>query len=350
MDFSKIRNYLFLGLLGVVTVLFLFLLKPFAYPLLWAAIVAGLFYPVYRGLNNRLKHGSLSSILTLMLVAVIILVPLAILAVFLTAETLDLYAALRDNRGQIGGFLQSLAAALEANPTLAALGVTRQAVLERMSEAGGLVANFTFQQLRALTQNSVVFIAQFVIMLYTLFFFLRDGERILQKLMFLMPLGDKQERLLYKKFTTAARAAIKGTILIGTIQGALGGLVFSLTGVPGALLLAILMTLLAMIPGVGAAVVWLPVGLALLLIGKLSAGIIILLVGALIISTVDNLLRPILVGKDLQMHPLLILFSTLGGLALFGISGFIIGPIVAALFLAFWEMYEENYRSDLSHN
>jgi predicted PurR-regulated permease PerM len=168
--------------------------------------------------------------------------------------------------------------------------------------------------------------------------------------MHLCPLGDRYEQKLYDRFTSTARATIKGNLILGAIQGGLGVILFTLTGVPGALIWGVIMMLFCVIPGLGSFIVWFPAGLITILAGNTWQGIIILLVGALIISTIDNFLRPVLVGKDIQMHPLLVLFSTLGGIVVFGASGFIIGPIIAALFMAFWDMYEGYYHEELNHN
>lgn len=350
MDFSKIRNYLFLGLLLTVTVTFLLLLKPFAYPIFWAAVVAALFYPLYQRLNSSLKHANLSATITLAAVAVIILLPLTIIGLLLIKESLALYAAFSTNSSELNQTVQNLANTIKHNPYTAQLAVDESFWIEKFSEAGRTITSYIFAALKNLTQDSFWFLVMFVIMLYTLFFFIRDGEKILKKLMYLCPLGDRYEVMLYKKFTTAASGIIKGTLLIGGIQGALGGIAFWIAGIEGALIWSILMMLFSVVPGAGSSIIWLPGAIILLITGHLAAGIFLLLVGALLISTIDNFLRPILVGKGLNMHPLLILFSTLGGIAVFGFSGFMLGPIIAALFLAFWEMYEEYYRTELAKN
>lgn len=187
-------------------------------------------------------------------------------------------------------------------------------------------------------------------MFYALFFFLRDGEKLLLKLMHLCPLGDKYEKMLYQKFTSTARATIKGNITVALIQGGLGCLLFAATGVPGAIIWGILMAVFCMIPGLGSAIIWLPTSLIMILTGNIWQGVTILIFGALVISFIDNLLRPMFVGRDTELHPLLVLLSTLGGIFFFGLSGFILGPIIAALLVAFWHMYEEYYKEDLVHN
>ena len=186
--------------------------------------------------------------------------------------------------------------------------------------------------------------------IYSLYFFFKDGPKILSRIMHLSPLGDQYEKMLYERFTSTARATLKGTFIVGSIQGIIGGILFWLTGVEGALIWGVIMIALSLIPGIGSFLIWMPTGIIMLALGNLWQGLTILLVGAFIISTIDNLIRPPLVGKDIQMHPLIVLFSTLGGIFLFGISGFVIGPVLAALFIAVMSIYEEHYKRELNDN
>jgi len=155
-----------------------------------------------------------------------------------------------------------------------------------------------------------------------------------------LPLEDDRGEMLYKRFTDTTRAALKATLIIGGLQGILGGLVLLVAGIEGALFWGIVMVVSSLVPSIGCSIIWVPAGIIMLLTGHTWEGILILVFGAAVISTVDNLLRPVLIGKDVQLHPLLIFLSSLGGIALFGISGFVIGPIIASLFLTIWEMYD----------
>ncbi len=350
MEFGKIRNYLFLGLLLSVTVLFFYIVKPFFFPIFWAAILAALFHPLLLRIDQKVKHRSLSTLLTLILITLIILIPLSIIGTLLLNESAGIYDAVKNNHGQFADSIQRLNYFLHHNGYIARLGIDDATVSTRLNELTQWALGVVLRSAQTLTQSSLQFVGLFLLMLYTLFFFLRDGEQMLKKLMYLMPLGDRYEALLYKKFTTTASATIRGTLLVGSLQGVMGGILFAVTGIDGAIIWGIIMAVLSIIPATGSFLVWLPAGIIMLALGHIWQGVVILLVGTLVISVIDNLLRPILVGKDLQMHPLLILFSTLGGLVLFGITGFIIGPIIAALFLSFWEMYEEYYHTELEHN
>jgi predicted PurR-regulated permease PerM len=241
--------------------------------------------------------------------------------------------------------ITSLLAHTPVAPYIDAAGLSQNA-----SDIARSVSLFIFNNLRDFTQDVAVFIFKFFVMVYALFYFFKDGPHMLQRLMHLSPLGDNYELMLYERFTSTARATIKGSFIIGGIQGILGGLLFFIAGVQGAFIWGVILALFALIPGIGAFVVWLPIGIFLLATGNIWQGIMVLVVGAFVISLIDNILRPPLVGKDIQMHPVLILFSTLGGIALFGMSGLIIGPIVTALFLAVISIFDYFYQRELLEN
>jgi len=166
----------------------------------------------------------------------------------------------------------------------------------------------------------------------------------------LSPLGNKYENMLYQRFTSTVRSTLKSTLVIGGIQGTMGGLLFWATGVQGAFVWGVIMVILSIIPAIGSFLVWFPAGLIMIALGNVWQGLTVLIVGTVLISNIDNFLRPKMIEKDIQMHPLLVLFSTLGGLALFEISGFVIGPVVAALFLAVLAIYDQYYKLELKKN
>lgn len=350
MDFTKVRSFLFLGTLAVVTLCFLYIIRPFAFPIFWAAILAAFFYPLYTKLNNKLKTPNLSATITLSTAVIAIAIPLLTIGAILITQSVDLYNKVSANQDQITTFIKNAATTIQNNPLTTRLQVNEAFWIEKFSESAKFVTSYIFTNLTKITQNSITFFAMLVIMLYTLYFFLRDGEKILKTLMHLCPLGDKYEKILYKKFTTTAFGTLKGVAIVGGIQATLGAIAFFIAGIQGALIWGLVMFLFTLLPAFGCSLVWFPAGTLLLLSGKIWQGVFMLLFGFFVISTVDNLLRPIVVGKEAQLHPLLILFSMLGGIIVFGLSGFIIGPIVAGLFLAFWEMYDEYYREQLDNN
>jgi predicted PurR-regulated permease PerM len=183
----------------------------------------------------------------------------------------------------------------------------------------------------------------FFLMLYLLFFVLRDGDELMEQIIHALPLGDDRERALFSKFAEMARATIKGTLAVGLVQGFIGGVMFWALGIEGAVFWGVVMVLLSVLPLVGAGLIWVPAAIFMLVGGAYLKAAIIIVVGVLVIGLVDNILRPVLVGRDTKLPDYLILLSTLGGLTMFGISGFVIGPIIASLFLAIWVMFRVEY-------
>jgi len=329
--------FFFLGL-TVITILFLYLLKPFFYPIFWAAVIASIFRPLYTRLAGKTGRPSLAAAIMLVAIVIIILLPLILIGTLLVNESFNIYTSLSKDHSPIRELVDGIPDRIMRNDYVKRLNISEDMLASKFSDLAKDITNFIFNSLRGLTQNTLIFIGMFLIMLYALFFFMRDGEKFLKTASQLLPLGDERERLLYERFTSAARATLKGTLVIAFLQGSLGGLLFFIVGIEGALIWWVLMVFLAVIPGVGCSIVWFPAGVIMLVNGYIWEGITILVTGLFIISSVDNFLRPILVGRDIQMHPLLILISTLGGIALFGISGVVIGPIITALLFSLWEM------------
>lgn len=347
-NFNKLRTVFFFSLIVLLGIILLYVFRPFFYPIFWAGIIAILFYPVYLRLLKYLKWPALSSISTLLIIIVVLFLPLTFLFSLIINESIELYQSVA--QGNLINKVQNVAGWLQNTPLNPYLESVRNNWTGYAGKAAQNISLFLFNNLKAFTQNSIRFVFMLFIMFYSLFFFLKDGPRILKRLMHLSPLGDKYEAMLYDRFTSTARATLKGSFIVGTIQGTLGGILFWLTGIEGALIWGVLMTALSVIPGIGSSFIWLPAGIIMLALGNFWQGLTILIIGALLISTIDNILRPPLVGKDIQMHPLIVLFSTLGGIFLFGISGFIIGPVIAALFLAIMTIYEHHYKSELNRN
>ena len=344
----KVQNILFFTIMIVVFLLFLYLLAPFFFPIFWAAVISSVFSPLYKLLNRKLHNPSAAASIIFLVVAVIIILPGSIIGSLLFGESMRMYESLNADGGNIEKIVRGITGAVKNNPYVARLHIDEQFWTEKFSEIARAISNYIFINLKDLTQNTLVFIVQFAVMLYTLFFFIRDGDKFLGKAVRVFSLGHEREKVLYERFVATARATLKVTLIIGGIQGTLGGLLFWLTGIEGPLMWGAVMIFTAIVPVVGCSIIWVPAGLIMLIIGNFWKGIIILAFGVLVISMVDNLLRPILIGRDVQMHPLLIFLSTLGGISLFGISGFVIGPIIASLLLAIWAMYEEFYRGTLS--
>ena len=220
------------------------------------------------------------------------------------------------------------------NPLADSLHIDKGFLSEKAAEIVRSIANYIFVNLKELTQNTLGLLVMMAIMFYTLFFFIRDGDKFFQSAIRNFPLGMGRERLLYERFVLTVRATLRVTLIIGGIH-------FLITDIEGALIWGLLMILMAVVPVVGCSIIWAPAGILMLINGYIWEGVLILGVGVFVISMIDNVLRPILIGKDVAMHPLLIFLSTLGGIGLFGFSGFVIGPIITSLLLAVWDMYGE---------
>ena len=343
MEMQKVRKNIFFAILIIGTVAFLTLLKPFAYPIFWAAVIAGIFGPLYKRINRRLRKPNVSTAIMVLLVVFVILLPLAFVASVLLAQAVDMYSALRDTAA-MKERAHTLFELFKGNPTFEKLELDEVTLTEKFYGVAEGISRYIVGYLTDLTQNTLLLIVNFVVMLYCLFFFIRDGDRLLRGSLYILELKDEIGNRIYERFASTARATLKGTLIIGLIQGTMGGVLFWAVGIENAIVWGVIMILTAMIPGIGCAIIWAPAALILLATGHLWQGIVIVAVGSLVISSVDNILRPVLVGKDTQMHPLLIFLSTLGGIAVFGISGFVIGPIITALLSTLWEIYEKHYQ------
>lgn len=338
---GKTRHAIFYLLLGLATLLLLYLLKPFFYPLFWAAVIAIVFKPFHRRLGARIKSPSLTAVASLLLIMTVIILPAGMVGSLLLNESFHVYNSLSVDSARIESQINDMIARIAADPYLRYFHIDMTLIGKNVTALVEEATSFIFESLKNLTQNTIMFLVNFVIMLYTLFFFLRDGEKFVHMTMRAFPLGAAKEGLLLERFAAMTVATLKVTLIIGGLKGILGSVVFFLTGVHGAITWGVLMVLTSIIPAVGCAIVWGPVGVVMIILGHVWEGLIILLCGFTIISQVDTFLRPLLVGQAIRMHTLLIFLSTLGGLSLFGISGFVIGPVIVSLAQTLWEFHDE---------
>ncbi len=332
-------NISFSVLFAVVSLLFVYLLFPFWLPLFWAAVIASMFSPFYRRVRRTIKSPGTSAFLVLLVIILSIILPAGLIGRMLVVESMDIYSSLGPGGGDIAGEVQKLMDAVRHVPLLDKLPVHKDFWTEKIFQIAKDTSNYFLSHLTGLTQDTVVFLAKLAVMFYALFFFLRDGEALLKGIIDFFPLGHERGKILYERFKATARATLKVTLIIGGLQGALGGLLFLVTGIKGALIWGVIMVPLSIVPGVGCSIVWAPAGMVMLLTGHPWKGAIILAFGFLVIGMIDNLLRPLLLGKDIQMSSLLIFLSILGGITLFGFSGFLVGPMITSLFLSMGGMF-----------
>jgi predicted PurR-regulated permease PerM len=347
MRFKNYNVYFFFSVLIGVTVLAYFIIKPFLVPFLIAAILTHLFSPVYDFLKKYFRNAGLSSAAACFLILLTIILPILGVVSLVVNEAQEIVNNFSQNPASTKRLADSLTNSLSALPLSNFIKPDKIINQETLISAVKSFSQNTLIILQETYKGVAHFIFVTFVLFFSLFYLFIDGEKLVKKIMQLSPLQDKYESILIDKFNSITRATIKGTTLIAIVQGFLGALLFAATGVASPVLFGILMTLSSVVPSIGSGLVWLPIGLIMLFLGHTMKGVIIILIGALIISTVDNILRPKLVGRDTQMHPLLILFSTLGGIAFFGISGFIVGPIVISLFVALWNIYSLEFKTQL---
>ncbi|WP_409285609.1 AI-2E family transporter [Pseudomonas protegens] len=340
---NNLQNKSLLLLLALVTVAFIWILLPFYGALLWAVILGIVFAPLQRRL--QLKFGwprNLTALCTLLICLLIAILPVIITSVLLVQEGAELYKKIESGQLDIAGYLAQFKHGLPPyfQHLLDRFGLGElKGLQDKVVKSAMQGSQYLATQAFSFGQGTFEFVVSFFIMLYLLFFFLRDGAELVRKIRGAVPLAEYQKRRLQLKFNRVVRATVKGNVLVAVTQGALGGLIFWFLDIPSALLWAVLMAFLSLLPAVGAGIVWGPVAAYFLVSGAIWQGVVLALFGVLVIGLVDNLLRPILVGKDTRMPDYLILISTLGGLAVFGLNGFVIGPLIAALFMSSWALF-----------
>lgn len=332
-------------LLVLVTVAFIWILLPFYGAVFWAVILGILFAPMQRKLQA--KYGwqrNLTSLCTLSICLVIAILPVIIVSVLLVQEGATVYKNIESGELDIAAYLAQFKHSLPPyfqhlldRFGMGELNGLREKIVKSAMQGSQVLASQAF----SFGQGTFEFVVSFFIMLYLLFFFLRDGAELARKVRTAVPLEEGHKRRLQLKFNRVVRATVKGNLVVAVTQGALGGAIFWFLDIPSALLWAVLMGFLSLLPAVGAGIVWAPVAVYFLLSGMIWQGVVLGLFGVFVIGLVDNVLRPILVGKDTKMPDYLILISTLGGLAVFGLNGFVIGPLIAALFMSSWALFAE---------
>jgi predicted PurR-regulated permease PerM len=337
---TNVRRAFLLLLVGGITFGFIAMLWPFLMTILLAAIFTAVLHPLYSRVHRRVGgHPGLAAALVLLIVLLVGVVPLFVVLGAAANEALRVSQNMRPNLERLLAQPGIFDEYLEGMPGYALIEPYRDQVLTKAAELVGGLGAYLFEVLSSATRATVVFIFHFVVMVYTMFFFLMSGPQLLGSVMEHLPLGNADKARVLDRFVSVTRATLKGTILIGLVQGTLGGIAFRLVGIDGAIFWGSVMTVLSILPGVGGAIVWVPAAIVLAAQGHMGRAVALVLVGSLVIGSVDNLLRPRLVGRDVQMHDLMIFFSTLGGIMLFGVMGFIAGPILAALFVTAWDMF-----------
>lgn len=342
MCFNGLNKGFFLFLLAMVTWAFFDVLSPYFSAILWAAILTVIFYPVKNRLRSALgERNGVASLLTLGIICLIVFIPLMLILSSLAVELNVVYTKLQNNDAQFPEVVASLFAHMPewarsflADHSLDNAAKIQQKLSDVVLKGGQYLAGSAF----LIGKGTFGFAISFGIMLYLLFFLLKDGPFLVRQILDSLPLSNFVKQHLFAKFAAVSRATVKGTVVVAIVQGTLGGIAFYIVGIDGSILWGALMAFLSLIPAVGSAIVWVPAAIYLFSTQQLWQSFFIVGFFVVVVGLVDNILRPILVGKDTKMPDYLILITTVGGMEIYGINGFVIGPLVAALFIACWNI------------
>ena len=342
---ETVNKSVLLILVFAISALFLAMIRQFLMPIFMAGLFAALVHPVYRWLCTKLNgRKNLASGITLIGITVLILVPLGILIGIVVAQAISVGQSVTpwihsfiNEPSVLPDYLHKIPFYEQALPY-------RDFIVQKAGELVGTISSFFIDSLSSATRLTVNALFSIIIMLYVMFYFLTMGRNLLRKILYYLPLEDRDEQLLLNRFTSVAGATIKSTLIIGLLQGLLCGIGFSLAGIQAPVFWGTVMAVMSIVPAVGTAIVWGPALIILVMQGDWKDAFIIAAMCGAVAGNLDNLLRPRLVGKDTEMHDLFVLFGTLGGISMFGIQGIIIGPIIAALFITIWEIYGNSFR------
>lgn len=335
----RFRRIFLLVLVVLISAGFLMMIQGFLAPLLLAAIFTALCRPIHRRLVQWMGgRVGLASITLLLVLLVVIIGPMLTFLGLVASQAVEVTTAIRPwVEQQIQHPDTGLISRHIEIPDFIVPYETQ--LYAKAGELAAMIGQFLLSGLASATRGTANFVFLLFIMLYSMFFFMRDGASILDRILYYVPLENADERRMVDKFVSVTRATLKGSLVIGMVQGTLAGAAFAVIGITGAAFWGTVMAILSIIPGVGTALVWVPAAIWLAATGKVAAATGLTLWCLVAVGTVDNVLRPRLVGRDTEMSDLLIMLSTLGGLVLFGPLGLVLGPIVAALFVTVWDLY-----------
>lgn len=343
-----INKSVLLALVLLISALFLDMIRQFLMPMFMAGIFSAILSPAHRWLTGKINgRENMASILVIIGIVVLVLAPLSILIGVVVAQAINVSQSVTPWVQSFINEPTAITAYMEKFPYYQEILPYRAVIIEKAGLVVGNISTFLINSLSSVTMLTVNAVFSSVIMLYVMFYFLTMGEVLLMKILYFLPLHDRDERRLLHRFTSVTKATLKGTLIIGAVQGFICGVAFAFAGIQGPVFWGTVMAVLSIIPAFGTAIIWVPALIILALKGEfLGVGILAVLCGA-VAGNLDNVLRPRLVGKDTEMHDLFVLFGTLGGISMFGILGIIIGPIVAALFITIWEIYGKAFEAYL---
>ncbi|OLO05077.1 MULTISPECIES: AI-2E family transporter [Salinicola] len=342
---SLSQHKAFILLLTLVSIAFVWLLLPYYGAVLWAVILAILFQPMHRRLEARLEgRHNIAALISVLACLFIVIIPMSLIFGALVREGASVYQRVGSGDIDFNAYIQQFQSSLptSAQTWLGDAGFgSLSDISNRLASALEQGSRLIATHMLSIGQNTLQFLVSSGIMLYLLFFMFRDGRSLGQHIRITIPLSDEYTYKLIDKFTAVVRSTVKGNVIIAIVQGAIGGVAFWALGIEAALLWGVMMAFLSLLPAIGSAIVWVPVATYLLITGAYVKGAILIFVGVVVIGLVDNFLRPPLVGKETKLPDYVVLISTVGGMTLMGINGFVLGPLIAALFIVAWSLYRQ---------
>lgn len=347
---EQVFSWFFFGIFIFLIYLFYLILKPFIFSLFWAGILALALYPIHERLTKALRNkpGTSSAIMTVLAIFVIV-IPLGMIVTSLAVETVNVF---QEIKGKVEG--------MDLGYTVERLkGLLPESVLEEverrydilkgnpgqiLSNRAGTIGGYVFDQVQTIAGNLTSFLINLGVMIFALFFFFKDGRKFYEEMKFLIPMTDEQKDRIFSRFNDTLNATVLGIIATAMVQGFLLGLIFWTLGIPFPVLAGVLAFIFSLLPVGGSGIVWLPVGIYLIFTGSVFRGAALMALGALLVGSIDNILRPIIIGQRTRLNELFLLLSILGAIQVFGFSGLILGPVLLAIFMSFVEIYRVEYR------
>ncbi len=344
------RRWFVLLLALAVSVLFFYMVRQFLMPVFLAAVISGVVQPIHRRVARRLGgRRTAAAALTLLAVVILFLGPVLAFFGIVAGQALKIAETavpwVKQQLQQPSEFERLL---FERVPFLEQLAPYRDQIVSALGGGVEKAGSYLFGSLSSLTRGTALFLLDLFIFLYAMFFFVRDGKGMLEAVLDHAPLTHEERERLLHRFVEVANAILKGTLVIGLLQGGLAAGAFAVAGIPDVAFWGVVMVVLSIVPGVGSALVWVPAVGYLLIQDRAAAAVALAIWCAAVVGSIDNFLRPRLVGSGSKMSDLMVLLATLGGLAFFGAAGFIVGPILAAVFVTLWGFYREHFRELLA--
>lgn len=346
---EKFSRYFLLVVLVGIGVVFFNMIKIFVIPIVLAAVFVGLFYPLYGWLLKISRNKkSLSSFVCCLILLLGLLMPVFVVANLVSGEAINFY---QNAEQKVEKLIQqgneSLLKNIKEHKLIKNLNLDKIDWQSSIQESAKAAAKLLATVINKASKGTFQLLVNLFLTFFAMYYFFRDGDKLIQRLKYLSPLADKYKEALIARFISVSRATIKGTLLVGLIKGFIGGLTFWIFGISSPILWGVVMAILAIIPMMGSWIVMIPAAIIMIVIGQIGKGIALFLISTLIISSVDNILGPRLVARGSGLHDLLIFFSILGGISMFGVMGFLVGPIIAALFLSILDVYSIEFKTHL---